>query len=182
MYSSIRKFYYSHVNAPTHPQLVVLDAGIVSALEETQKRNFIDLFLALAQGDGYESGRLLIERAPQPAPPVRDPDGFCRKIEHLVDDNMENGEFILCKLKVSEVFACWMGYELDAGKNAILLHLPSRSTGHTFCDAVPLCDHSGRRWPTAGWSHEHGWTGTAHHSGGLARIWRCIGLFQGFIV
>ena len=27
-------------------------------------------------------------------------------IEHLVDDNMENGEFILCKLKVSEVFAC----------------------------------------------------------------------------
>ena len=87
----------------SHSQLVFLDTGLVNELEESQKRNFVDIFIALAQGDGYEAGRLLIERAPQPSPPVIDPEGFMRDIGELVDENMEDGVFNLANLEIASV-------------------------------------------------------------------------------
>ncbi|KAK8808585.1 hypothetical protein WA158_008486 [Blastocystis sp. Blastoise] len=112
-FATFSKNYIAPLTAPSHhPQLVILDAGLVSILEDTQKKNFIDLFLALAQGDGYQSGQLLIDRAPQPAPPVYDPEGFCSKIKVLVDENMDNGVYVLSKLKISETLARMLSYSL----------------------------------------------------------------------
>ena len=87
----------------SHSQLVFLDTGLVNELEESQKRNFVDIFIALAQGNGYEAGRLLVERAPQPSPPVIDPEGFMRDIGELVDENMEDGVFNLANLEIANV-------------------------------------------------------------------------------
>ena len=89
----------------SHSQLVFLDTGLVNKLEESQKRNFVDIFIALAHGDGHEAGRLLIERAPQPSPPVVDPEGFMRGIEDLVNDNMDNGVFNLANLEIANVLS-----------------------------------------------------------------------------
>ena len=61
--------------------------------------NMVDV----AQGNGYEAGRLLVERAPQPSPPVIDPEGFMRDIGELVDENMEDGVFNLANLEIANV-------------------------------------------------------------------------------
>lgn len=86
-----------------HPQLVFLDCGLVNILEESQKQNFVDLFIAISKGDGYEAGKLLIERAPQPSPPVIDPEGFMCDIRDLVNANMDNGVFNLTKMEIANV-------------------------------------------------------------------------------
>ena len=44
------------------PQIIFLDAGIVSELGKADRKNFIDLFYAIAKGDGRAAGRLMIER------------------------------------------------------------------------------------------------------------------------
>ena len=74
-------------------------------LEDSQKQNFIDIFVALAHGDGYEAGKLLITRAPQPSPPAVDPEGFMNEIKELVDENMDNGVFNLANMEVADVGA-----------------------------------------------------------------------------
>lgn len=86
-----------------HPQLIFLDTGLVTQFEDSQKQNFIDIFVALAHGDGHEAGRLLITRAPQPSPPVVDPEGFMNEIKELVDENMDNGVFNLANMEVADV-------------------------------------------------------------------------------
>ena len=90
-------------NEKRHPQLVFLDTGLVNVLEENQKQNFIDLFMAIASGDGYTAGRLMVERAPQPSPPVIDPENFIREMGELVNENMDDGVFNFAKLKISNV-------------------------------------------------------------------------------
>ena len=44
-------------------------------------------------------------RAPQPSPPVVDPEGFMRDIEDLVNDNMDNGVFNLANLEIANVLS-----------------------------------------------------------------------------
>jgi len=53
------------------PRLVMLDAGMSTALSRTDQRNFNELFLNVATGRGYEAAALLIERA-IPRPPSDD--------------------------------------------------------------------------------------------------------------
>jgi predicted unusual protein kinase regulating ubiquinone biosynthesis (AarF/ABC1/UbiB family) len=45
------------------PALVILDAGMATALSARDQRNFTDLFLCIAQGEGERAASLLIERA-----------------------------------------------------------------------------------------------------------------------
>ena len=95
-----------HITFPppkSHPQLVFLDTGLVNVLEESQKQNFLDIFVALSRGNGYEAGKLLVDRAPQPSPPVIDPEGFANEIKDLVDRNMDHGVFNLLKLEIANV-------------------------------------------------------------------------------
>lgn len=48
--------------ASSTPTLVMLDAGIVTRLSNRDLQNFIDLFYLIAVGDGYNAGKLLLER------------------------------------------------------------------------------------------------------------------------
>lgn len=67
-----------------HPQLTFIDAGIVTELTAKDRRNFIDLFYAIATGKGEEAGRLMIERARDHA--CSDPQGFSDGIAQIVSE------------------------------------------------------------------------------------------------
>ena len=47
----------------TKRTIVFLDAGIVTSLSENDRRNLIDLFRAAILNNGYDAGRLMVERA-----------------------------------------------------------------------------------------------------------------------
>ena len=72
------------------PTLVFLDAGLVVRLSENEKRNFCDLFLAVARGQGTKAGELIIDRSPGGRDGVKrnggDPDRFVRAIAAVVED------------------------------------------------------------------------------------------------
>lgn len=40
-------------NAPVVNKLSFIDAGLVTSLSSEDKKNFIDLFMAVAKGDGW---------------------------------------------------------------------------------------------------------------------------------
>ncbi|EZG70507.1 hypothetical protein GNI_055420 [Gregarina niphandrodes] len=62
--------------------LVLLDAGLTSSLTERDRLNFIQLFRALTFGEGYEAGRLLVERALKQD--CKDPHAFCTEVADVV--------------------------------------------------------------------------------------------------
>ena len=65
------------------PQLIFIDTGLVTELNATNRRNFIDLFRAVAEFDGYKAGHLMCERCRQPEA-VLDEEVFALKMQHLV--------------------------------------------------------------------------------------------------
>ncbi|KAK4118908.1 ABC1-domain-containing protein [Parathielavia appendiculata] len=65
------------------PQLVFIDAGLVTELNATNRRNFLDLFRAVAEFDGYKAGHLMCERCRHPEA-VLDKEVFALKMQHLV--------------------------------------------------------------------------------------------------
>ncbi|KLU82502.1 atypical/ABC1/ABC1-C protein kinase [Magnaporthiopsis poae ATCC 64411] len=65
------------------PQLLFIDTGLVTELNATNRRNFLDLFRAVAEFDGYKAGHLMCERCRQPDA-VLDADVFALKMQHLV--------------------------------------------------------------------------------------------------
>lgn len=65
------------------PQLIFIDTGLVTELNETNRRNFLDLFRAVAEFDGYKAGHLMCERCRQPDA-VLDQEVFALKMQHLV--------------------------------------------------------------------------------------------------
>lgn len=66
------------------PQICFIDTGLVTELNEKNRINFIALFNALAQFDGYKAGQLMIERSRTPETAI-DKEGFALKVEKLVD-------------------------------------------------------------------------------------------------
>lgn len=65
------------------PELVFLDAGLVTVLSEKNRHNFLDLFRAIAEFDGYRAGQLMVERCRTPQLAI-DPDVFALKMQHMV--------------------------------------------------------------------------------------------------
>lgn len=65
------------------PQLIFIDAGLVTELNATNRTNFLDLFRAVAEFDGYKAGKLMCERCRQPDA-VLDKEIFALKMQHLV--------------------------------------------------------------------------------------------------
>lgn len=65
------------------PQLIFIDTGLVTELNETNRRNFLDLFRAVAEFDGYKAGHLMCERCRQPEA-VLDKEVFALRMQHLV--------------------------------------------------------------------------------------------------
>jgi len=48
-----------------HPQLILLDAGLVVELQPFDRKNFISLFRAVIDNDGREVARLMMEYSPR---------------------------------------------------------------------------------------------------------------------
>ncbi|CAG8457164.1 5853_t:CDS:2 [Paraglomus occultum] len=83
------------------PQIVFVDTGLVSELNEVNRRNFLDLFRAVAEFDGYRAGKLMIERSNAPDT-VIDGDVFALKMQHLIL-NVKSSTFQLAKIRISDV-------------------------------------------------------------------------------
>ncbi|KAG6034582.1 hypothetical protein E4U41_006488 [Claviceps citrina] len=65
------------------PQLIFIDTGLVTELNGTNRANFLALFRAVAEFDGYKAGHLMCERCRQPEA-VLDKEVFALKMQHLV--------------------------------------------------------------------------------------------------
>lgn len=84
-----------------HAEVCFLDVGIVTELNQTDRVNFIDLFKALSEFDGYKAGELMIERSRTPDTVV-DTEVFALKVEKLVD-RMKQRTFALGNLSIGDL-------------------------------------------------------------------------------
>ncbi|KAG0156509.1 hypothetical protein PDIDSM_3688 [Penicillium digitatum] len=85
------------------PQLIFIDTGLVTQLNETNRRNFLDLFRAIAEFDGYRAGQLMVERCRTPEE-VIDPEIFALKMEHLVL-SIKSRTFALGTVKIGDILS-----------------------------------------------------------------------------
>ncbi|KAM3421264.1 hypothetical protein BST61_g1669 [Cercospora zeina] len=83
------------------PQLIFIDAGLVTELNETNRTNFLDLFKSVAEFDGYKSGRLMVERCRQPDA-VIDKEVFALRMQHLVL-GVKSRTFALGNIKIGDI-------------------------------------------------------------------------------
>lgn len=85
------------------PQLIFIDTGLVTELNKTNRRNFLDLFRAVAEFDGYRAGHLMVERCRQPDS-VIDAEVFALKMQHLVLA-IKGRTFALGNVKIGDVLS-----------------------------------------------------------------------------
>ena len=83
------------------PQLIFIDTGLVTTLNATNRKNFLDLFKAIAEFDGYRAGHLMVERCRQPDA-VIDQEVFALKMQHLVL-GVKSKTFALGNMKIGDV-------------------------------------------------------------------------------
>ncbi|KAG8678391.1 hypothetical protein FRC08_017815, partial [Ceratobasidium sp. 394] len=83
------------------PELVFLDAGLVTVLSERNRHNFLDLFRAIAEFDGYRAGELMVQRSRSPQLAI-DPDVFALKMQHLVL-GVKRKTFSLGQIKIADI-------------------------------------------------------------------------------
>ncbi|KAE8348061.1 hypothetical protein BDV28DRAFT_144426 [Aspergillus coremiiformis] len=85
------------------PQLIFIDTGLVTQLNDINRRNFLDLFRAVAEFDGYRAGQLMVERCRQPEE-VIDPEVFALKMQHLVL-SVKSRTFALGNISIGDVLS-----------------------------------------------------------------------------
>ncbi|THV07553.1 protein kinase [Dendrothele bispora CBS 962.96] len=83
------------------PEIVFIDAGLVTTLSATNRRNFLDLFRALAEFDGYRAGQLMVERCRSPELAI-DTETFALKMQHLIL-SIKRKTFSLGQIKITDV-------------------------------------------------------------------------------
>lgn len=83
------------------PQLIFIDTGLVTELNETNRKNFLDLFKAVAEFDGYKAGHLMVERCRQPDA-VIDDEIFALRMQHLVL-GVKSKTFALGNIKIGDI-------------------------------------------------------------------------------
>lgn len=88
-------------NEGYRPQLIFIDTGLVTELSPINRQNFLDLFTAVAEFDGYRAGELMIERSRQPSA-VQNHEVFCLRMQHLVL-GVKGKTFTLGKIQISDV-------------------------------------------------------------------------------
>ncbi|KAK0662913.1 ABC1 family protein C21C3.03 [Lasiodiplodia hormozganensis] len=88
-------------NEGYRPQLIFIDTGLVTELNEKNRKNFLDLFKAVAEFDGYKSGHLMVERCRQPEA-VLDKEVFALKMQHLVL-GVKSRTFALGNIKIGDI-------------------------------------------------------------------------------
>lgn len=91
-------------------KMVFLDAGLATKLNTRDHKNFIDLFKAIIiQRNGFEAGKLLIERShPLSQETVVDGVEFCKEIQILVERTFKSSkgfsDIILSKISFGDIF------------------------------------------------------------------------------
>ena len=85
------------------PEVVFIDAGLTNTLNSTDRRNFLDLFRAIAEFDGYRSGKLMVARCRTPHLVV-DEETFALKMQHIVL-NVKRKTFSLGQIKISDILS-----------------------------------------------------------------------------
>ncbi|CCM04437.1 uncharacterized protein FIBRA_06617 [Fibroporia radiculosa] len=83
------------------PEVVFVDAGLVTTLDEHNRTNFLDLFRAVAEFDGYRAGTLMVERCRTPELAI-DPETFALRMQHIVL-NVKRKTFSLGQIKISDI-------------------------------------------------------------------------------
>ncbi|KZT30839.1 ABC1-domain-containing protein [Neolentinus lepideus HHB14362 ss-1] len=83
------------------PEIVFIDAGLVNQLNQTNRKNFLDLFQAVAEFDGYRTGKLMVERCRTPELAI-DTETFALKMQHIVL-NVKRKTFSLGSIKISDI-------------------------------------------------------------------------------
>ncbi|KAJ2906719.1 hypothetical protein MKZ38_000455 [Zalerion maritima] len=89
------------------PQLIFIDTGLVTELNEVNRHNFLDLFRAVAEFDGYKAGHLMCERCRQPDA-VLDQEVFALKMQHLVL-NVKSRTLALGSVKIGDILQQVLG-------------------------------------------------------------------------
>lgn len=85
------------------PQLIFIDTGLVTELNDVNRRNFLDLFKSIAEFDGYQAGRLMIERCRSPDAVINE-EVFALRMEHLVL-GVKGRTFALGNIKIGDVLS-----------------------------------------------------------------------------
>jgi aarF domain-containing kinase len=83
------------------PEVVFIDAGLVTTLNSTNRKNFLDLFRAVAEFDGYRTGQLMVERCRSPELAI-DTETFALKMQHIVL-NVKRKTFSLGQIRISDI-------------------------------------------------------------------------------
>lgn len=83
------------------PEIVFIDAGLVTQLDAKNRQNFLDLFRAVAEFDGYRTGQLMVERSRSPELAI-DTETFALKMQHLVL-SVKRKTFSLGQIKISDL-------------------------------------------------------------------------------
>lgn len=85
------------------PQIIFIDTGLVTELNDVNRRNFLDLFHAIAEFDGYRTGELMVDRCRRPEV-VTDREVFALKMQHLVLA-VKSRTFALGHVKIGDVLS-----------------------------------------------------------------------------
>ncbi|KAI4618052.1 uncharacterized protein J4E87_008061 [Alternaria ethzedia] len=88
-------------NEGYRPQLIFIDTGLVTELNAKNRANFLDLFKAVAEFDGYKAGHLMVERCRQPDA-VLDGEVFALRMQHLVL-GVKSRTFALGNIKIGDI-------------------------------------------------------------------------------
>ncbi|KAJ7293143.1 hypothetical protein C8J57DRAFT_17151 [Mycena rebaudengoi] len=83
------------------PEIVFIDAGLVTTLSDVNRKNFLDLFRAMAEFDGYRTGQLMVERCRTPELAI-ETETFALKMQHLVL-SVKRKTFSLGQIKISDI-------------------------------------------------------------------------------
>lgn len=83
------------------PEIVFIDAGLITTLSATNRQNFLELFRAIAYFDGYKTGKLMVERSRSPELAI-DTEVFALKMQNLVL-SVKRKTFSLGQIKISDV-------------------------------------------------------------------------------
>ncbi|GEQ66867.1 hypothetical protein JCM33374_g530 [Metschnikowia sp. JCM 33374] len=84
-----------------HAEICFLDVGLITELNHDDRINFIDLFKALSEFDGYKAGELMVERSRTPET-VINKEIFALKVEKLVD-RMKERTFTLGNISIGDL-------------------------------------------------------------------------------
>ncbi|KAF9974803.1 hypothetical protein BGZ73_001707 [Actinomortierella ambigua] len=85
------------------PQVVFIDTGLVSVLSDHNRRNFLDLFRALAEFDGYRAAKLMIERCRTPST-VKEGEVFALRMQRLIL-GVKDSAMSLGKIKIGDLLS-----------------------------------------------------------------------------